>query len=334
MSKIIEKAAAFQWVKYLNQHCLLDPNQSAYRTNHSTTTALLKITEDILESLEDSEISIMIFLDFSKAFDTVNHRLLLEKLKILGFDDPSCAWIKSYLSNRYQCVKLGDSVSEWKLIKNGVPQGSILGPLLFTILTSDMRKCFHFGSYHEYADDTTEYKNTTVENINESIQDINKDMERVAEYCKDNILKLNEGKCECLIIASKHNHAKLSEIILNPIIINDKLIERVKFARSLGIRIDELLSWTKQVNTCIGRAIGKFKEFSNCKRMLSFDAKKNLCEAMVLSQFNYADTVYMNMNKILQYKIQKIQNLCIRFIFNCKSKKYFYDLTTAQIGMA
>ena len=321
MSKIIEKAALFQWVKYLNQHCLLDPNQSAYRTNHSTTTALLKITEDILESLEDSEISIMIFLDFSKAFDTVNHRLLLEKLKILGFDDPSCAWIKSYLSNRYQCVKMGDNVSEWKLIKNGVPEGSILGPLLFTILTSDMRKCFHFGSYHEYADDTTEYKNTTVENINESIQDINKDMERVAEYCKDNILKLNEGKCECLIIASKHNHAKLSEIILNPIIINDKLIERVKFARSLGIRIDELLSWTKQVNTCIGRAIGKFKEFSNCKRMLSFDAKKNLCEAMVLSQFNYADTVYMNMNKILQYKIQKIQNLCIRFIFNCKSKK-------------
>ena len=335
LSKIIEKAAAFQWVKYLNQHCLLDPNQSAYRTNHSTTTALLKITEDILESLEDSEISIMIFLDFSKAFDTVNHRLLLEKLKILGFDDPSCAWIKSYLSNRYQCVKMGDNVSEWKLIKNGVPQGSILGPLLFTILTSDMRKCFHFGSYHEYADDTTEYKNTTVENINESIQDINKDMERVAEYCKDNILKLNEGKCECLIIASKHNHAKLSEIILNPIIINDKLIERVKFARSLGIRIDELLSWTKQVNTCIGRAIGKFKEFSNCKRMLSFDAKKNLCEAMVLSQFNYADTVYMNMNKILQYKIQKIQNLCIRFIFNCKSKKkYFYDLVTTQIGMA
>ena len=321
LSKVIEKVVAFQWVSYLNKYELLDPNQSAYRENHSTTTALLKIVDDILESLEDSEINIMIFLDFSKAFDTVNHRLLLEKLKILGFDDSSCTWIKSYLSNRYQCVKVGDQVSEWKLIRNGVPQGSILGPLLFTILTSDMRKCFHFGNYHEYADDTTEYKNTTVENINDSIQDINQDMRRVGDYCKNNFLRLNEDKCEFLIAGSKHNLSKLNDVILNPIIINGKPIKRVPFAKSLGIRFDEVLSWTKQVNTCIGRAIGKFKEFSNCKRMLNFEAKKNLCETMVLSQFNYADTVYINMNKILQYKIQKIQNMCIRFIFNCKSKK-------------
>ena len=321
LSKIIEKAAAFQWVKYLNKYDLLDPNQSAYREYHSTTTALLKITDDILESLEDSEINIMIFLDFSKAFDTVNHRLILEKLKILGFDSPSCAWIKSYLSNRYQCVKIGENVSEWKLIKNGVPQGSIIGPLLFTILTSDMKKCFHFGNYHEYADDTTEYKNSKVENVNDSIQDINKDMLRVGEYCKNNILKLNEDKCEFLIVGSKYYISKMKDVVLDPIIINGKPIKRVLVAKSLGIRYDEVLSWTKQVNTCIGRAIGKFKEFSNCKKMLNFEAKKNLCESLVLSQFNYADTVYMNINKVLQYKIQKIQNLCIRFIFNCKSKK-------------
>ena len=321
LSKIIEKLANREIVEYLVKHCLLDPNQSAYRKYHSTTTALLKITDDILESIEDSEVSIMVFLDFSKAFDTVNHRLLLEKLKILGFDGSSCDWIKSYLSNRYQRVKHGDKVSDWKKIKNGVPQGSILGPLLFTILTSDMRKCFHFGNYHEYADDTTEYKNTTIENINDSIQELNQDMQRIGEYCKNNILKLNEGKCEFLIVGSKHNIKKLTDKILDPIIINDKPIKRVLTARSLGLNYDELLSWNKQVNICIGRAISKFKEFYNCKRMLSLESKKILCESNVLSQFNYADVVYMNMNKILQYKIQKIQNICVRFIFNCKSKK-------------
>ena len=321
LSKIIEKLVSKQWVFYLTKHCLLDPNQSAYRANHSTHTALLKITDDIFESLEDSEISILIFLDFSKAFDTVNHRLLLEKLKILGFDELTCNWVKSYLSNRYQCVKIGDQISEWKLIKNGVPQGSILGPLLFTILTSDMRKCFHFGNYHEYADDTTEYKNTKVENINSCIHDLNEDMDRVSDYCKNNFLKLNEAKCEFLIVGSKANLNNLKDIILDPIIINGKPIKRVYHAKSLGLNYDEVLSWTKQVNSCIGKAICKFKEFSNYKRMLCFEAKKILCESMVLSQFSYADSVCLNMNKALQYKIQKIQNMCIRFIFNCKSRK-------------
>ena len=321
LSKIIEELAFRQMIHYCNEHYLLDPNQSAYRKFHSTTTALLKITDDILEGIEDAEVSIMIFLDFSKAFDTINHRLLLEKLKILGFDGPSCNWIKSYLTNRYQMVKHGNKFSEWKLIKNGVPQGSILGPLLFIILTSDMRKCFRFGNYHEYADDTTEYKNTTVENLNDSIQDINHDMQRVSDYCKNNILTLNEGKCEYMIVGSRYFIGKVKDVILDPILINGKPIKRVSHAKSLGLTYDEVLSWNKQVNKNIGCAVSKFKEFSHCKRMLNFEAKKTFCESMVLSQFNYADVVIMNMNKVNQNKIQKIQNLCIRFIFNCKRNK-------------
>ena len=148
--------------------------------------ALIMLVDKITEALDKGELVIGVFLDFSKAFDTVNHRLLIEKLKILGFDDLTCKWVESYLSNRYQCVNIGDENSEWEGIRNGVPQGSILGPLLFTILTSDMRRCFHFGNYHEYADDTTEYKNSTVAKANESIREINEDMERVGVYCKNN----------------------------------------------------------------------------------------------------------------------------------------------------
>ena len=110
--------------------------------------------------------------------------------------------------------------------------------------------------------------------------------------------------------------------IVDPIIINGKIIKRVPFAKSLGIRYDEVLSWRKQVNVCIGRAISKFREFSHYKNMLSFEAKKVLCETLILVQFHYADIVYMNMTKVLQYKIQKIQNMCLRFIFNIKSKKH------------
>ena len=112
-SKILEKAANIQIVAYLLKHDLLDPYQSAYKKNHSTFTALLKITDDILDSIDDSEITLLIFLDFSKAFDTVNHRILIEKLKILGFQNDTCAWVNSYLSNRYQQVVVGDDESNW-----------------------------------------------------------------------------------------------------------------------------------------------------------------------------------------------------------------------------
>ena len=125
---------------------LLDPNQSAYRKYHSTTTALLKITDDILESIEDSEVSIMVFLDFSKAFDTVNHRLLLEKLKILGFDGSSCDWIKSYLSNRYQRVKQGDNVSGWKKSKMVFPRDPYLDHFFLQFLHRTCENVFILGT--------------------------------------------------------------------------------------------------------------------------------------------------------------------------------------------
>ena len=162
-----------------------------------------------------------------------------------------------------------------------------------------------------------------MENLNDSIQNINQDMERGGEYCKNNILRLNEGKCEFIILGSKNAINRVNNITLDPIIINAKPIKRVQTAKYLGLTFDEVLSWNKQVNLCISRAISKFKQFSNCKNMLSMESKKIFCDSMVLSQFNYADIVYMNMNKITQNKIEKIQNICIRYIFNVKKSSVF-----------
>ena len=147
---------------------------------------MLKITDDILDTIDGSDITLLIFLDFSKAFDTVNHKILIEKLKILGFQNDTCEWIKSYLSNRYQRVVVGDQMSEWIHIENGVPHGSILGPLLFTILVSDMRCHIWDGSYHQYADDTDLLLETSIENVNETISKANNVLEKVSTYCQDN----------------------------------------------------------------------------------------------------------------------------------------------------
>lgn len=322
-SKIIEKLVHRQITAYLNKHKLFDPNQSAYQANMGCTTALLKITDDILDCIDDTELAILILLDFSKAFDTVNHRLLLEKLSILGFSQNALDWFLSYLSDRYQKVVLNNGCSTWVKINNGVPQGSILGPLLFNILVSDMRQFIVFSSSHGYADDVQLKINTKIENINDAIGDVNQDLSSIATYCRNSALTINEKKCFYMIIGSKPAMRKVNDLVLADMLINNKKIKRENYLRNLGLNYDEVLSWRRHTNIIVGRSIFNFKDLNLYKKFLNEDSKKILCDALVLSQFNYGDVVYSNIDMYLQKKIQKIQNLCLKFIFNIKKREHW-----------
>ena len=334
LSKVIEKIVNIQIVQYLVKYDLLDPYQSAYKKNHSTTTALLKLNEDIFEALDDSEITLLVLLDFSKAFDTVNHKLLLAKLDILGFQSNVCGWIHSYLTGRSQKVKTDTEESDWAYIKNGVPQGSILGPLLFTILVSDMRMTIWNGSYITYADDTNLYWESPTDMVNNSIKQANSVLHNISNYCINNRLMLNVGKCKYIIMGSRYNIKKLNSIQLDPIKINNIVLERVSQAKVLGVTYDEVLSWKKQVNLSISKAVGNFLQFARYKRFLSKQSKITLCQSLVLSQFNYCDVIYSSMDVYLEKKIQNIQNLCLRFIFNINKRNYHTDYNSLlnQLG--
>ena len=305
LSKIIEKLANIQIVAYLVEHNFLDPYQSAYMKNHSTQTALLKLCEDIYDVIDDSEITLLVLLDFSKAFDTVNHKLLLAKLDILGFEKNTCDWILSYLSGRQQKVKTDNESSNWSTLTNGVPQGSILGPLLFTILISDMRRSIWNGSYITYADDTNLYWESEVDTINSTIDAANQVLEQVSTYCVDTCLRLNETKCKYIFIGSKPAIRKLNNLETNTVKINGSDLERVSTAKVLGILFDEALSWQKQVNICISKAMGIFFQIYRYKKFLDKDAKITLSDSIVLSQFNYCDTVYSNMDIFLEKRFKK-----------------------------
>lgn len=321
LSKVIEKLASRQISSYLEKYKLFDPNQSAYKPNFGCTTALLKINDDILDSIDDCEVTVLTLLDFSKAFDTVNHTLLLEKLSILGFSQNARNWVSSYLSDRYQRVKVNNEYSPWVKIKNGVSQGSILGPLLFNILISDMRQFIFFNSSHGYADDAQLKISTKVENINEAINEVNQDLSSISTYCRNSALTINEKKCYYMVIGTKPAIRKVDDMILNDMLINNKVIKRVKHVRNLGLTYDEVLSWRKDINIRIGRAIAKFKDINRYKKFLNEESKKILCESLILSQFSFGDLVYMNIDLYLQKKIQKIQKLCLKFIFNIKKKE-------------
>ena len=319
-AKILEKVVAIQLIEYFINTGLFDKFQSAYKKYHSTTTALLHILDEILKSLDKNEITVMTLLDYSKAFDTANHRLILAKLKALGLTESACNWISSYLHERKQKVSTSKGLSQEITLKNGVPQGSILGPILFTVLTSDLHKSLQHCKYHTYADDTQIYKSGNLTDINTIIRHMNTDLASISNFSKTNCLKLNYTKNKFIIFASKNNLKLLKNMVLDPITIDGQTVERETVVRNLGLYMDEELTFEYHINDLVRRAFGKLKTAWKCGKFLSANCKRIISESYVLSQFNYMDIIWRTATKRMWDKIQGLQNNCVRFIH--KLRKY------------
>ena len=329
-SKILEKVATYQIIKYLQEEKLQDIYQSAYKANHSTITALLNISDDIYDALDDSELTIMVLIDFSKAFDTINHRILYAKLKKLGFHFEAISWIVSYLTDRKQKVKTLDDESGWEDVLNGVPQGSVIGPLLFSIMVYDIKEVITESEYHMYADDTQVYKRTSVNLINQNIGMVNSDLDRISDFSKRNCLRINEKKSQLIIFGSRKMLNKLKDTRLDNIQINNKNIARETTVKNLGIEFDDQLSWKDQINKQVKSAYYKLKQLYRFHKFLTEKCKLRLVETFVLSQITYGDILTQNTTLELQNKLQKVQNACYRYVFGVKK----YDHITPYINQA
>ncbi|CAK1601335.1 unnamed protein product [Parnassius mnemosyne] len=185
LAKILEKVIYNQVIKFCDANNILPDLQSGFRKGRSTSTALLDVVDNILTSQDSGRGTILTLLDFSRAFDSINIDLLLSKLSFYGFVTSSIKWFQSYLCGRSQQVILnqpnGSSlVSEQRPLNRGVPQGSILGPLLFIIYTADITNCMHFCKYHLYADDLQVYLSCNSLEFLFTISNINEDLNRIA----------------------------------------------------------------------------------------------------------------------------------------------------------
>ena len=317
-SKVLEKASAFQIIEYLHKKSLQDPKQSAYRKNHSTTTALLKITDDIYNALDDGELTLLVLLDYSKAFDTINHRILFAKLKALGFTFDAISWVVGYLTDRKQKVKTNLDESGWEHIQYGVPQGSVLGPLLFTLVVHDISTCIKYGNYHMYADDTQIYYHFKLNKLSETLTNANKDLNSIHNYSERNCLNINAGKSQYIIFGSQNNLKDLKKLKIEELKVGDNPIKRESIVKNLGVLMDEKLTWENNTTKIVQKSYAKLRDFYKLRKSLSIKTKTKLAETYVLSQLNYCDMVTQAMAVSQKQRIQRIQNSCLRYIFGLR----------------
>jgi hypothetical protein len=220
----------------------MNKNQYGFRKGHSTINAVSKFTYDTLHALDSGNYNLSVFLDLSKAFDTINHSLLCKKLSHYGIRGVALGWFRSYLTERKQYVSYKGTDSKLYPIICGVPQGSVLGPLLFIIYSNDLPGSLRCTTCILFADDTTIY--VSGKNITELYKLVNQDIALLAEWFKVNKLSLNISKTHHVLF-SKTKNVKSDTYVLK---LDNTIINRVKCVKFLGLLIDENLNWHEHID--------------------------------------------------------------------------------------
>ena len=308
ISKIFEKITYKRLYSFLEANNCLYSQQYGFRNSHSTNHALIEITEKIRKSIDQEEFSCGIFLDFQKAFDTVNHKILVQKLRYYGVRGQELNWFKSYLSNRTQTVKIKNIQSESLTSSYGVPQGSILGPLLFLIYINDLHKAVKHSEIHHFADDTNLIlRNKSLKKINSQA---NHDLRLITIWLRANKISLNVDKTKILIFRAER---KIISKKLNFRISGQK-IKVSKEVKYLGIILEEHLKWKKHLQTIqqkLSRANGML---SKIRHYVSKEAIRMIYFALFHSHLAYGCQIWGQTQNENLKSLEILQNKALRII--------------------
>jgi hypothetical protein len=294
--KIVEKLISHKIMSHLERNNLLDPFQSAYRTDHSCETVILSILNDVYTAIDRGEITLLIMLDMSAAFDTVDHGLLLRKLECLGIGGDALQWLKNYLNNRAHSTEVCGKTSDSLPLTMGVPQGSVLGPLLFTIYIRDLGELIQeLGfQYYIYADDTQFMVNVKPSEISHGIKKIEDGLIAIEQWTSRNFLKLNPSKLEIIALGNKE---QLKKIPNSDIIINGKTFTLKPVVRNLGVWIDCGLKFRQHVDKICRTAYSNLRSLHHLRRSLSNSQLSKFVHALVLSHIEWCPAVLYGIEK-------------------------------------
>ena len=340
-SKVLERVIFNQMIKYMCDNKLLHPNHHAYRANHNTTTALIQMYDVWLKSLEAGELAGVCFLDMSAAFDIVDHSILIKKLELYGFESSTIMWITSYLTDRSQAVSIEGCMSRLLPVKQGVPQGSILGPLLYTIFTNELPEIIHgdphcsrqdqdhtqtwpsfnmacktCGSMTCYADDTT--YSCSSEDPTILSDKLTEKYKVMSDFLVNNRLKLNDDKTHLMVMTTSKARRRSDPSNLVSITTPTEVIEPSSCEKLLGGYIHQDMKWNEHLQDnqdslikSLGSRLGALKMVG---KVANFKNRKMIAEGILISKLSYLIALWGGCSNYLMRSLQVIQNKAARVV--------------------
>jgi len=308
ISKILERIIHTRLSTHLHSFSSITSFQSAYRPFHSTETALLRIQNDLLLAINKQKISALVLLDLSAAFDTIDHGILLKRLSsFYGISGSALNLLSSYLSNRTQSVCIDSSLTPPSPMPTGVPQGSVLGPLLFTLYTSPISTLFSNCpvSFHLYADDTQLYISFSASDAQPSLAVLSSKLDAIHAWLTTNRLTVNPSKTEYLIIGTPQQRSKLTSSTIS---FHNTAISPSNSLRNLGVTFDSDLSLQKHISSVCQTSYLHIRHLRQIRSILDTNSAILLANSLVSSRLDYCNSLYYHLPDVSINRLQRVQN--------------------------
>ncbi len=321
ISKLYERVAHQQLSNYLNKCSIVSNSQFGFRKHHSTESCCLAMLDKMYKQLDEGCLGGVVFLDLKKAFDTVDHSILLRKLKSLGVSDLCEKWFHSYLHERMQRTKVDGVCSTDHVVSHGVPQGSILGPLLFVIFINDLCDTVELCGTSMYADDTAIfYMAKDADDLRLSIQ---YDLQSISYWMSENRLSLNTSKTKFMMLGSK---AKLNNVPRFTVSLNGDPIENVESFKYLGMTVDNQLTFHHHIDKVIDKTSTKLGLLYKTRWLFDENTALMLYKALIIPHFDFGSIIYEVCPQYQLHRLQVVQNAALRLVLLEEMTCAIYDM--------
>ena len=332
LSKLLERTINKQLLSHLNDNDLLPECQSAYRSCHSTETALLKVTSDALTAADRGMITILGFLDLSAAFDCVDHQILMTRLeRTFGISCSALVWIKSYLEGRTQRVRYNGVILAPAELSCGVPQGSVLGPLYFSLYTADVFLIAHQQGLqiHGYADDLQLYQHCLPTDVDMMKDCFSMCVERIMAWMSSNRLRLNASKTEILWLGSSRRLARTA--LPSSIVIDNCSVPLADEVKCLGVTIDSALTFFKHVSSLVRTCYFQLRQLRSIRKSLTVDTCHALVRSLIISRLDYCNGILTGAPADLLNRLDGVLRGAARLILKRQRSDHISDSMREQL---